>query len=295
MAVDQSLDETNIGEVCRRAHALARAWWPEIELPIGQFARHLQRLHHARELPVHGKELYLCCACSLGSRPACRRLETDYFPALKAGLLRQCGREDFVEEVLQRVRERLLVGPAPKIASYEGRAPLSSWLQRVVRHAACDLYRKEKQARRIAAGWSQVVESMERDSQSEAAGSRPGDRDARCLGELERALLGAIGTLSMEDRRLIELYYVQGMSADEIGLCFERDRSTVYRHLNQITARIKRASLAIAREQTGIRDRQELDALFQANRSWIYLDPRVWLAPDLGASGSARARGFKGG
>jgi RNA polymerase sigma-70 factor len=211
--VDQSVvtvgsrEGTDVGEVWRRAHELARAWWPGIELPLQQFASHLQRLDWKRALPEYAKELYLCCACSLGFPEACRRLESDYFPALEAALHRQCGRRDFVEDVLQQVRERLLVGSAPKIASYEGKGPLSSWLQRIVRRAACDVYRKENQARRLASGWWQVVESLAPGPSSESDGSSPSE--ARYIGALERALLEALGQLSLEERSLLKLSRVE--------------------------------------------------------------------------------------
>ena len=284
---------TDVGEAWRRAHELARAWWPGVELPLQQFASHLQRLDWKHESPEHTHELYLCCACSLGCPEACRRLESEYFPALEAALHRQCGRRDFVEDVLQQVRERLLVGPAPKIASYEGKGSLSSWLQRVVRRAACDVYRKENQARRIASGWWQVVESLAPAPSSESDSSRPSD--ARYMGALERALLEALAQLSLEERSLLKLYYVQGLSADEISQCLGRDRSTVYRRLNHITAQVRRWSVARAREQTGIVDREELGSLFQANHMWIYLDPAVWLEPRRAEGDSANAARLKRG
>jgi IS30 family transposase len=85
------------------------------------------------------------------------------------------------------------------------------------------------------------------------------------------------------------------LSADEISQCLGRDRSTVYRRLNQITAQIRRWSVARAREHTGIRDRQELGSLFQANHMWIYLDPVVWLEPRRVEGDGAKAARLKRG
>lgn len=268
--------ECDVGEARRQAHEAARARWPGIELSLQQFVYHLEALRWTGDLPKHCDELYLCRACVLGVRGACRRLEREYFPALEAGLARQCRRPDFIEEVLQQVRERLLVGPAARIASFRGEGSLASWLGRVTQHLASDLYRAEKKHRRLrAARWCLVVDATDPVSLSEPRESR--SMGARYLSQLERAFLGAMVQLSSAERKLLYLHYVQGLSADEIAHCMQRNRSNVYRRLNHIKARVKRWSIARAREETGVRDRDELEGLFQANCMGIYLDPIVWL------------------
>jgi RNA polymerase sigma-70 factor, ECF subfamily len=259
----------------RRAHRAACTKWPEIELSYHEFDRHLCGLGWERELPKQTDELYLCCGCSLGVLEACRRLESDYFPAIKASLARQCGRQDFVEEILQQTRERLLVGAERRIASYRGAAPLSSWLRRVARRLASDLYRKENKYRRLFAAlkWGYALDGSEAAASPEASCSNASD--SRYLGQLERALVAAMLRLPIEERQLLHLHYVEGLSVDDIARCHQRDRSNVYRRLNQIKARIKRWSLALAEEQTGILNREELDALFRANHRGIYLDLRI--------------------
>jgi RNA polymerase sigma-70 factor len=268
-------ETVDICETLRRAHLAARARWPEIELSLHQFSDHLQRLGWVSELPHQTEELYLCCACSLGIREACRRLEMEYFPDLAACLAIQCRRPDFVEEILQQTRERLLVGPKRKIASYRGAGTLAAWLRRVARHLASDLYRSEAKHRRLASAGSRYW--LEGTDPGALAPDGWNQTDARHLGALERALLEATVQLSPSDRRLLHLHYVQGLSIDEIAPCLGRDRSNVYRRLSQIRARIKRWSVACARKHTGIRDRDELDGLFRANCMGIYLDPMVWI------------------
>lgn len=286
IAASECPRETDVGKATRHAHAAARARWPDVELSLNQFEGHLRRLGWTGGLPKQTDELYLCCGCSLGIREACRRLDDEYFPALDASLALQCRRRDFVEDILQQTRERLLVGPARKIASYRGTGPLASWLRRVSRRLASDLYRQERKNRRFTtASWRYGLESTNDAAAVESGASQ--SIDARYLGELERALLGAMAQLSAEERRLLHLHYVQGLSVDEIAGCLQRDRSNVYRRLQQIKLRVKRWSMARAREQTGIVDREELDGLFRANCLGIYLDPIVWLDSDAAAGRSA--------
>ncbi|HTV23712.1 MAG TPA: sigma-70 family RNA polymerase sigma factor [Polyangiaceae bacterium] len=272
----ESPREVDVGEERRRAHVAARARWPGIEVTLEQFVAHLESLGWVRELPKQTDELYLCCACHLDIREACRRLDAEYTPALEASLARQCRRRDFIDEILQQMRERLFVGPERKIASYRGDGPLSAWLRRVTWHLALDLYRKEKQERRfVAASAREAVASANARAAGDSRASHPSDD--RHLGQLERAILASMAQLSGEDRRLLHSHYVLGLSVDEIALCLHRDRSNIYRRLSQIRDRIKRWSMASARKETGLRDRDELDGLFQANCMGIYLDPIVWL------------------
>lgn len=151
-----------------------------------------------------------------------------------------------------------------------------TWLRRVAQRLASDLYRREKQNQGlvVASRWG-LAETTDPWPLSEPGGSCA--IDARHLGQLERALLAAMAQLSTHERRLLYLHYVQGLSADELARCLSCDRSSVYRRLNHIKAQVKRWSIARAREQTGIGDREELDGLFQTNHMGIYLDPIVWL------------------
>lgn len=291
MMTTQFTEAVDVGEARRQAHAAARARWPEIEVPLPRFANHLESLGWVRALPQQTEELYLCCGCSIGIREACRRLDTEYFPELEDCLARQCRRSDFIEEVLQQTRERLLVGPKRKIASYRGTGPLSAWLRRVARHVASDLFRSERKHRRLAAAGGRY--RLEVTEQRPLEPASPHSLDTRYLGDLERAVLEAMARLSADDRRLLYLHHMQGLSIDEIVPRLGRDRSNVYRRLSQIKARIKRWSIAFARKQTGIRDSDELAGLFQTNCTGIYLDPVVWIDADRAGEGGAPAAALR--
>lgn len=257
-------------DALRQAYVSSKLRWAPIELPFEQFADHLQRLGWASP-PLHFEALYLCAACARGDGAACGRLDRDYFPALRATIARSFGQWDFVDEVLQRTRERLLVGPKPRITTYRGEGSLSSWLRQTATHLALDLRRRERH-HVSASEWHSYLELLP-DSATDAPFS---EAHRVSLDQLERALLQAILTLTPADRQLLYMFHVQELQAEQIGLCFGVDRSTVYRRLHQVEHRVGRASVEAASAETGITNREELHGLFRKGYLSITVDPTVW-------------------
>jgi hypothetical protein len=83
-----------------------RAAWPSIALDAATFAAHfaLHAIFCDDSALANAADLYLACACNV---PEAARVDP---------------RPAFVDEVLQALRVRLLVGETPKIATYAGRA-----------------------------------------------------------------------------------------------------------------------------------------------------------------------------
>jgi hypothetical protein len=141
-----------MGTTRELAFEQARAKWPGVSLDYGVWCAHLDALGWLGELPATSASLFLCCACARQDPEACRLLEEVHSSALRGEAARENADEEFVDWVMQAVRQHLLDTTTPKIASYDGRRPLSDWLRLVVRRRALE----QKLADRAIAGTPSV-------------------------------------------------------------------------------------------------------------------------------------------
>lgn len=241
----------------RPAFQQARDRWSWGPLSFHEFCTHLTRLGYTSSLPAETASLYLCAACCNGVPGACETLEELYFPGLRLLLRARCG-EQRAEDIIQDVRERLLVGPAAKLATYRGDGPLAGWIRRVVLNLASDRMRSDR-ARHLR---------LLRLRASESAGHEHGQRspeelltEAQLGAACQRALSAILASISRRDQQLLRHAYVANLSIDEIGAMYAVDRSTAARWLKR-TIELTRSRLQLAlRELLGARKAVELPLL----------------------------------
>jgi RNA polymerase sigma-70 factor (ECF subfamily) len=114
----------------------ARSKWPGVALDFEAWSAHLDTLGWPAEPPLTAASLFLCCACARHDAEACRSLDEMYLSPLRGVAARENADEEFIDWVLQSVRQQLLGGNSPQIASYDGRRPLADWLRLFVRRIA---------------------------------------------------------------------------------------------------------------------------------------------------------------
>jgi hypothetical protein len=141
-----------MGTTREQAFEQAKAKWPGVALDYGVWCAHLDALGWSGELPATSASLFLCCACAHQDPEACRRFEEVYSDALRGEAARENNDEEFVDWVMRSVRQHLFGAPTPRLASYDGRRPLSDWLRLVVRRRALE----QKLADRAIAGTPSV-------------------------------------------------------------------------------------------------------------------------------------------
>ncbi|QRN94363.1 RNA polymerase subunit sigma-70 [Archangium violaceum] len=207
----------------------ARNAWPTSRLPVEVFVRHL-----ARHLPagkasevlriLHGADLYLACACATGETSALRAFEQHILRHIPARLGALSA--SMLEEVLQVLRERLLVGSEeapPKIASYGGRGPLLTWVSITAGRIAGELVGHN--GRELL-----VNEPPEAFARMLASGNPEHEllrEDARQL--LVEVLRKAVATLPEHERALLRLHHFHGFTMDRLALMYGDSRSGVAR------------------------------------------------------------------
>lgn len=179
-------------------------------------------------LDRHAADLFLACACADGDQAAISIVEGLYFAA---EVDVPCRRSGVVtpEEMRQRVRTKLFVGPEPRIVSYAGRSSLRAWLRAVIGRLLIDASRERPREQPASDGdFSGVV----------AAGEDADLRLARRTYHeaLEAAFVLAAERLSTRDKNILRYGLAEGLNIDQIGAIYGVHRVTAHRWLQQARA-----------------------------------------------------------
>lgn len=257
--------------------AQARAAWPSVEVEESQFLAYVaNRLE--TETTTHLTDLYLACACARGDEAALRAFEERYMPEAERVLARFQVGSDTLEDLKQRVRQRLFVNDGqPKIADYTGAGPLGGWLRTIVARIALDTLRG---ARRRRANEQAAAEHM----LLEAGPSGPElDQLRRDYGAaLRDALEEAIRQVSSEDRLLLRLHYVDQLTTREIGALQNVHGVTIVRRLGRARANLAKEIEAILGTRLGV-SRSTLDSIVGLARSHMHISlPELLRTPTPG-------------
>lgn len=171
-------------------------------------------------------DLYLATVCAQGDDDAWRELEATHFPFIydfARRMLPGSASDDLASQVIADLWQRR------KIAQYEGRSTLRTWLGAVVTRAALNV-----RSARASRG-----ENHERHASRPAVSAASGAADA--AGEdgrlLARLLVTALERVG-DDRLLLLLYYEQGLTLEQIEPVLQVSKATLSRRLKRARARI---------------------------------------------------------
>ncbi|MEO8698468.1 MAG: sigma factor-like helix-turn-helix DNA-binding protein [Kofleriaceae bacterium] len=200
--------------------ASAHAAWPAVWLDDAVFVAHVRSFGLAAEDQPHASDLYLACACVHGVAEAIAAIERVHFTRIREFAAAVDSSPAFVTELAQQLRAKLLVGPPPRIATYSGRGSLGGWIRVAAVRLARDIGRSER------------AEANRRDD------LEPGTLDPE-LGYLKQTYGAAVSTvvqdslaaLASEDRALLKMHYVDGLTIEQVGTAFGKSRATSARML----------------------------------------------------------------
>jgi RNA polymerase sigma-70 factor len=243
------------GEEFARRNVLAR-WrvafqqgkvaWGGVPLEYEEFIAHVQELGYA-EIPSHPIELYLAAACRLGRSAAFKALDDGYIERLRVSVKRVVRDASLVDDILQDVRCRLLVGSRARIADYRGTGPLISWMRVIAVNIAKDHLRARAKRRRREDG--QRSQLMSENSRNEVPDGEMAQRIIHQghVGACSEAVRRAFQALSPEKGRLLHDYFFGQLSIDLLGAMHGVNRATIARRIHKSTEEIRscvRRSLA---------------------------------------------------
>jgi RNA polymerase sigma-70 factor (ECF subfamily) len=204
----------------RQLYEEARLAWPGVELAFDVFAARL-----ADGGRGHASDLYLACACTEQDEAALAEFDRIFLRSVRDAVSRIDRSHDFVSEVQQILRERLLVGPDAKIREYRGGGALPAWIRTAAVRTALNLRRRAKQETKRT-----TLEPFEQLLDPEIALLRQ-----RHMPEIDAALRRAIAALDPKERLLLHFYYVDGLTLAKIAALERVGVSTVFRRMNATT------------------------------------------------------------
>jgi RNA polymerase sigma-70 factor, ECF subfamily len=216
-----------------RLHQVGADTWKPVALDRETFASHLGSCLASAAgddavgalSALHATDLYLACAAGRGVPAAAELLALHFLRPIAGSLQAIAGGEGFIEEVRQRLYERLLVAGAdgpPRILQYAGRSSLATWLGVAAQRLALTLLRAEGARRRTTERAAEEPLSMDLDPELRYLKERYRD-------DFKAAVTVAMARLAPRDRTVLRLHAVGGLTQAKIAAMFGVDESTISR------------------------------------------------------------------
>ena len=199
-----------------------RARWPDVALDLARFAAHVRALDHAHYL----EDLYLAAACLGGDRVALACFDREILDAARKAVGAIDARREFVDEAVQRLRDTLMVGDAPRLAQYAGRGPLRAWVGIAATRIALMMKRSQKRAKEVSIDddeWTNALATISTNNpELELLKGQYADA-------FRTALRDAVRALEPRFRGVLRMSFVDALSSDEIGNVYAVLRATAAR------------------------------------------------------------------
>lgn len=264
-------DDAELPRAFERACQMATAAHPALAVSQASFAEYLAaRLDGdgAVSFDIGTREiadLFVACGCSAQDRAALGHFETVLAPQLTAVVQRLCRDEDISSDIVQAVREKLLVGTderGPRNADYGGRGPLLTWLRVIAARAAVSELRKRRR-------------DVPDDDLLFSAASPGVDPEIallkqRAAADIKEAFHHAFGELTARQRNLLRQHLIDGLTIDELGALYRTHRVTAARWLSKARAELWAHTRRRLRARLGLSGTQ-IDSLLDEVRSTLDL------------------------
>ncbi len=252
-------DPTALGAQLDALLGAGRSAWPKISLEPETFVEHLGR--HAKESGsplsflehVHASDLYLAAALVRHDRAALAYFEEQFMAHVPEYVMRVRVGRDVVDEVKQKLRERLLMGrideragadaspPEPKIAEYSGKGALGGWLRVAAVRTALN------QVRGGAQPADKGIEELSFSVDPELAYLKEHARDL-----FDDAFRRVLGALDPNERTILRLHYIEGLTMDQLSSLYKTPRSTIARRVAEAREQILAATETVLRDERGL-------------------------------------------
>jgi RNA polymerase sigma-70 factor, ECF subfamily len=257
-AAARSEAEPGLEAALADAHARAQAALPLLEIAAERFAGFLGAKVDPEETSLealarlHIEDLYLALGCALGATPALQWFVGQQLGQVPRYVGRLSRNPALAEEVQQELARRLLVSDAPelrrlpRIASYNGRGPLDSWVAVSAQRTALTMLQRQRTGVPDATAELERVLTASPDPELQVA-------RAHLKENFEWAMRTALRALSPRDRLLLRLSVVSGLSCRKLGVMHGVHAATAARWMERIRDEI------FASIQRTLRDRQGID------------------------------------
>ncbi len=168
-------------------------------------------------------ELFLAWAAGSRDHAAIEAFERETFSEVEAVYRRFQDLGVTLDDVKQRLREKLFLTEPPAILGYAGTGPLRGWVRAAVLHMLLNIAQRER--REEPTTDAELFEVV--------IGAEPGAEAAyvklTCRAEFEAAFAVAMNELSARDKSLLRHAFVDGRNVDDIGAIYGVHRATAAR------------------------------------------------------------------
>lgn len=209
------------------AFEIGKAAWPAIELTPGTFIAFAgARADTWNANPDRAADLYLACACLEKIPAAIAEFLSTFGERIPRYLGRLARNADVVAEVRQTLVTRCIVGDEghpPALNGYSATGSLEGWVRATAVREALALNRES--------------ERMTGDVEAALEAQMPwADREISLIKQIyrepvSRAFTAACAKLGAEDRALLRLHYVNGVTTANLATMYSISRATLIRRL----------------------------------------------------------------
>jgi len=225
------------------------ATWPGFRLTVADLTRYAATTALADSALENAADLVLVCACLKGVDAAVSTLDKTIRENVPIFLRRIDRDPEFVNDVCQRLQERLHSGEPIRLATYSGSGPLLNWLRVMAVRLAVDAKRAQPPLSNV------LAESFADHVVAESAGPELQLLRDRYGQSLVDAVSHGLLALPRRQRAVLRLYLLANLSSDEIGRMYDVHRSTVARWIASAERSIFDFVRAEFRERWGLETR----------------------------------------
>lgn len=220
-------------------YAEGRAAWPSIALAPEAFARHLGSVTRTESdvvaalAAVRPADFYIAAACVFRAPGAEHAFAKKYLGNVPSYVARIDPSPAFADEVTQELGARLFApepGGSAKIALYTGRGQIEGFLRSTAGNIAKNMKR------------APVMDHLDTTKQNREP-ARDLDPEVlllkkRFAAEFEQAFTATVAQLTSDERKVLKLHYLNGLSIDDVGTACNVSRATAARWLAAARTRI---------------------------------------------------------
>lgn len=256
----------DFGGLVRERHRLASGVHGDLGVTVEVFEDHLRRIAHRYLGPrlseqslfdfvksLHTNDLLLSIACAMGMDKAWQRFGTLYRKYLSDLCRHLLGRSQDREELGETIWIDLFLldrSGQSRIASYDGRSSLATWLRVVVSNRVIN----ERQRRSATAGNLEAIpEPADPRAHRDVEGQVAQDRyRSMILSVFRRSLC----VLTEREILMVLMRYDQGLQLGQIARMFSVHQSTITRQLERIVERLRTDVRALLETEFGLNSEQ---------------------------------------
>jgi len=254
----------------------ARRAFPDIEVPLAEFAPYLAARRSAESAPPSAErvaELYLTCACAKGLASALNVFELRFLSQVPAFLGRLALPDSTLTEIKQLLRAKLFITTpsAPgKISEYSGQGALHGWLRVVAMRTAISFLRQSDGKHHTPLGDDDQALAVTEDPELTYLRNR-------YQSEFKEAFAAALAQLGSEQRNLLRLHLIDGMNIDKLAVMFQIHRATAARWLHSAREAVFTQTRRLLQQRLRLSP-AEFDSLVRVLRSQLDLSVTRLLA-----------------